>query len=126
MPLLSRDYGAAIAFLFAAATTIPWFLTHGRLGLAIDEHEESDSKIVRDVARRQALLSSHCPRWKITWPLPIAYTGIAFIAYIVFPDHVNPIYALCGTLCFQSGFWFAFVYPIARQVLDETNRKTEK
>ena len=123
IPLLSLDHGAALMFLFAVAAFVPFVVTYCRLGLALDEHEESDAKVAGEVARRRQLVSFHCPCWAKTWQITVIFVAVAFIAYTAFPNYVNPGYALSAAVCFVSGIWFEFVYSVVSTVLRGTTRE---
>lgn len=134
--ILAILYGICMA-VFAYAGSIPWFqFTHaestlmfcffGALffvfpfkesyeGFGLNYVDKSIDPFSPSGDNHRRLIKA-CPMFHASWYLPFGFMFGTFIAWLIFPDIIQPQYAVLSAFGFMSGLWFLFIYPHARKL----------
>ncbi|MEQ8856700.1 hypothetical protein [Gimesia sp.] len=99
----------ALFFLF------PFLDTYEGFGLNYVDKDIDPFSPSGDNHRR---LMQKCRVYHACWYLPVGFMFGTFIAWLIFPDYIQPQYSILSAFAALSGLWFIFVYPQANKLFN--------
>ena len=116
--LFQSEQATGMAFLVAAVFFAPFVVTFTKLGLNTAEGEEPSA----ETKKRLAMLSKECPMWPVAWYGSIGFIALSWLGSMIVGDAIHPFFAFSAAVSLASGMWFAFVYPTAKRLFDESGK----
>lgn len=113
MAWLNTNSGVFVAFCVSMLFFGPTVTTYSDLGLNSPEGQRASP----ETKARRAQLSRACPLWKFVWHGTIVFVFLSWFVAPAFNTSFGPFHGFSVGISFVSGYWLAFVYPIAKSVL---------